>query len=286
MSSLPNVFKELATDSLPEAAQSNELELMHIRYSFIAGVAIFVLFYPAYSSRKSFYDAVAARKVVRFLRFYVLLEMVLIIILFSFYFHYGAPVRLHAQLSYGNGASWLYSFGRPAAGLLFIGIGLMGDTHPIPRIMCMIGCGVEIFGDAISAYQVRDYYRQVKYQGAPSFGYSENALLTYYWRDIISLGVCTTALMLVGLLTVLVGCSPPQLIHPSLIAGKDLDRYEVMRNLREKRRLMELQGILGPPPVLKKRAANQLVAKIPTPPATSTNDPPAGEKCDGAVTVV
>ena len=87
---------------------------------------------------------------------------------------------------------------------------------------------------------------QVVNYDAPKYSYTETGLLVYYWRDIISLGICTTILMQCALLMVLTGCLSPQLIHPSLISAKDFNRYEQMQRMRERRRVMELKGLLGP----------------------------------------
>lgn len=153
---------------------------------------------------------------------------------------------LHQYLSYGNGDSWLYSYGRPTGGLVFIGVGMLGEIHPAPRYVCMLGCMFQVVCDSLSAFQVRDYYRQVKYHEAPANGYSDSEILTYYWRDIISIGFCTTACLLMVLLTVQVGFCEPQFIHPSQIGGKELDRYAAMRGNKEKRQIMAMEGLLGP----------------------------------------
>jgi hypothetical protein len=241
-----NLGPELVTESLPDAVSSSSIVLVHIKYSFVMGVGVFLLLSPLYRSRKSFFDAIAARSVVRFARFFILVEILLLFVLYILYFQYGRPVRLHALLAYGNGDSWLYSYGRPTGGLVFISVGLMGEIHPLPRIMCVIGCVGQIIGDALSAAQVRDYYNQMTNLSAPASNYTPDAMLAYYWRDIISLGVSTVVLLLSGFLCVIVGFCDPQLIHPSLISALDLDRYQAMRSLREKRREMEREGVLGP----------------------------------------
>lgn len=236
----------LVSESLPDAVESDELALMHIKISFLVGVALFVLISPLYRSRKSYFDAIAARKVIAFTRMFIFVELLLIFILYYFYFEKGALMEMHQYLGYGNGDSWLYTYGRPTAGLVFIGIGFFAEMHPAPRFLCLAGCMVEVLGDSLSAFQVRDYYQQVKYHSAPSNGYTENEILAYYWRDIISIGVCTTVCFLVVLLSVQVGFCEPQLIHPSQISGQELDRYAAMRRNKENRQIMVMEGLLGP----------------------------------------
>jgi hypothetical protein len=238
--------QDLVTEYLPEALESKDLALTHIKYSFVIGFAVFLILIPFCRSRKSFYDALAARSTIWFARFFIFIEMLLVFCLYYFYFEHGSPLKTNKYLPYGNGDNWLYSYGRPTASLVFIGVGMTGEIHPVIRFMCMIGCIGEVVGAALSAFQVRDYYRQVKYFDAPSNGYTESSLLAYYWRDIISLGVCTTVFMLTALLMVMMGFCEPQLIHPSLVSGKDLDRYAAMKNVREQRKMMEVEGLLGP----------------------------------------
>lgn len=239
---------EIITESLPDSIESDQLQLTHIKYSFVAGFAIFILLFPFYFSRRSLFglfDAVAARKVLRFARFFILIEIALVGILFYFYFEYGSPLEDNQQLAYGNGENWLYSYARPTAELVFIAIGLVGELHPAVRWMCLMGCAMAIMSDSFSAYQVRDYYYQVRNFDAPSNGYSDNAFLVYYWRDIIAIGICTTIFMQCSLLMVSTGCCDPQIIHPSFISFKDINRYRSMRQARDRRRLMELRGLLG-----------------------------------------
>lgn len=239
-------MSSLITESLPSAVESNILALVHIKYSFIVGVVVFVICLPFCRSKKSFFDAIAARKVTYFIRAFIFLELLSISTLYYFCVEYGQPipVNLSSPLTYSNGNDWLYGYGRPTAALVLIGVGLAGDMHPAPRIICMLGAALEIVCDAFSAYQVRYYYQQVLNYSAPSLGYSENTLLAYYWRDIISLGSCTTILFFAGLLNVIVGWCDPQLIHPSLISGSELDRFATMHVLRDKRKSMQLQGLL------------------------------------------
>lgn len=244
-------MSDFVTDvkSIPAALESQNLVLNHLKYSFLIGLAAFLVLFPCYRSRKSFFDAIAARQIIRIARFFIICEFLCVLTLFYYYFKYGSPLSLHAGLSYGNGDSWLYGYGRPTSALIFIClIGVICDMHPYLRWIVLIGCLVSIFSDAISAYQVYDYYKQIRDQSAPSNGYNSDNILSYYWRDIISFGLGTCILFLVAYLTNVVGWCDPQLIHPALISGYDLDRYTVMHEQRERRHVMEQRGFLGPIP--------------------------------------
>ncbi len=185
------------------------------------------------------FDAIAARKVIKTLRLFVLLELVCLCILFDFYFTRGNPIYLHAGLQFGDGDSWLYGYARPIFGFVFICMGMFGDMHPAPRIICMVTCLIQIFSDSISAFQIRDQYHQAKVFDTGTNGYSLHDLLVYYWRDIVSIGLSTLCLLFSGLLTCIVGWCSPQLIHPSLISGRDYDRQTILHIARDKRKDME-----------------------------------------------
>lgn len=234
-------------ETIPDSFQSSQLELNHIKWSFVAGIAFFLLSLPYCRSRKSFFDAIAARKVSKMFRTLVFAELICLCVLLVQYIGNGNPVILHAALDYGNGDSWVFGYGRPSAGVIFIGLGLFGALLPIPRLLCMLGCLVQIVGDGLSAYQVRDYYRQVKFDAAPGHGYSQHGLLVYYWRDVVSLGLCTAVLLYAGYLSCIVGWCDPQLIHPSQVTGQGLDRFSVLHDQRDKRKYMERVGIVEAP---------------------------------------
>jgi hypothetical protein len=232
---------------IPIAAQSTDVVITNLKYAFLAGLVAFIVLIPFCRSNKSFFDPIAARKVLRKLRLFVFLQICCLGVLFYFYFNHGSPLRLHSQLSYGNGDSYVYGYGRPGAGLVFIGFGLFADTHPVVRIACMIGCGVQIMADSLSAYQIHDYRDQQLKLSAPSNGYSPNMLLTYFYRDIVSVALSTVILLLTAHLTNIVGWCDPQIIHPSLISGRDYDRYSAMRRSRGDRMVMERLGIIDGP---------------------------------------
>lgn len=178
----------------------------------------------------------------------VFLEIICVGILFYFYVTYGTPIVLNAQLSYGNNAynsSWIYGFPRPTAGAVFISMGLFGESHPTIRGVCLIGCLIQICGDCLSAYQIYDYRNQQLTNSAPAYnGYTPGIMLTYYYRDIASIALSTCCLLFVSHAMNIIGWFDPQIIHPSLITGKDYDRYGAMRRTRGERIMMERMGVI------------------------------------------
>lgn len=248
---------------IPAAFASKDLVLDHIKLSFIIGLGVFIVLFPFYRSKRSFFDAIAAHNVIRMARFFIIVEFGCVVMLFYFYFSRGSPLSLHAPLSYGNGDSWVYGYGRPGATLVFVCVlGLAGEQHPFIRLAAVAGCLVEIVGDALSAYQVHDYYEQVVRLSAPGNGYSPTQLLHYYYRDLVALGVTTAVLMQLAFLACIVGCWPPQLIHPAAISGYELDRFAVLRENRRRRREMEQRGFLGPIPTRVPRAKPSISAML------------------------
>lgn len=84
------------------AIQSSDQVLVDIKISFIISLILFFALFPLYGSRKSFWDAISARKAIRIIRGCILAEYILIAINLYFYIINGPPVTDHVLLSYGN----------------------------------------------------------------------------------------------------------------------------------------------------------------------------------------
>lgn len=239
---------DISAQDVQTAFQSKEAAILYIKYAFITGLGVFILSLPFCRSKKSFFDPIAAKKILKYLRTAVFLELFCLGILFYFYITYGIPLILNAQFSFGNiyySGNWLYSFPRPTFGVIFITMGMFAESHPIIRVFCMIGCIAQVFGDAFSAFQINDYRNQQLHNSAPrTNGYTPNILLSYFWRDIISIALSTYVFLMMAHLTNIVGWCDPQLIHPSLLTGRDYDRYSAMKRNRGERIMMEKLGVI------------------------------------------
>jgi len=235
--------KSIASE-FPSAVTSNNAVFVDVKWSVFIGIIIFIILYPFYRHKNSCYNAIAARSLLRFLRLFILIELVLIFILFTYYLNYEKLVQYNSIFAYGNGDDWLYGYSRPTFGLCFIGIGLFGELHPAIRIICLIGALFQFTCDFFSAYEVHNYYYQVEHLDAPDHGYSRRMYATYYWRDIISTCVDIIIALICCQLCTIIGWCEPQLIHPSLISSKDLDRYQSMHYSRAMRHQMEGMGII------------------------------------------
>lgn len=243
--SLTGITVDTIATGLSDALVSKNVCMNQIKYSFVIGFGIFLIIFPFIRHKKSCYNVIAARSILRFLRLFIIIELLLIIISYYFYIKYGEPITNNSITSYpNNNSSWLYSYARPTFGLVFIGIGIYSEIYPMIRIICMCSAFIQCTCDVLSAFEINNYFYQVKYQNAPRHGYGNTMFETYYWRDIISISTCTTIFLLAGLLNIVIGWCDPQLIHASLISGHELDRYGTMHELRNKRYQMEERGIL------------------------------------------
>lgn len=248
-------------ESIPTLVISKNYALRSLEFSFLIGLGIFFLSLPFCRSKKSSWDAICARRVLSLLRLFCFAEVGCLAVLLYFYCTHSNPIYLHAALKYNNKSSWVYGFGRPVAGILFIAFGFFAEIHPVPRLLCMVGTLGEVMGDSLSAFQIHGYISQVQDKGAPNNGYSINDLNVYFWRDIISVGLCTATFAYTMYLSVMLGFCLPQLIHPSLLSGSFYDRFEVMHVGRLKRKYMEQLGTIEspPPPLVPRKSLRELV---------------------------
>jgi hypothetical protein len=207
--------------------------------TFIISMGILLALSPFYKSKKSFFDALAARKVIFILRILIILEMIMNCILLYMYTYKGEPIlSIHALSVYSNeNSSWIYGFGRPICGLIFISMGTVSDMHATARLLCMAGCFEQIACDAISAIQIQDLLFQITYFSVQPTNYSVYWLHVYYYRDIISFGVSLYILMMCVYFTSIVGWYEPQYISYRVVSGGDVDRCQVMRDHRDSRML-------------------------------------------------
>lgn len=223
------------TEILISSVNSRSPEaVVRLRQVFILACGCFILFSPCYRSRKSWFDAIAANKMISVLRILIFFEVLASLLLLYFSISLGSPLALHELTSYGAGnGSWLYGWGRPLTGIFIVGMGTMGDMHPLPRLACLLGVFMGMVGDALSAYQIQDYIQQTNQLGAPLEGqYSMIALVIYYYRDLVSFGLCVWIMLLNCLFICTVGICNPPFFQYQVIAGGDFDRCEVMRRER------------------------------------------------------
>lgn len=210
-------------------------------WSLIVSFLTLIILSPLYRSKKSFFDHLAARRVIGVIRVFVILELVLNCILLYVTLYKGEPIHLHAITDYGNGSSWIYGFGRPVTGIVLITIGVIGDMHFIARILCLMALLLELATDAISAVQIQDLIFQIEHYSVATSNYSMYWLQVYYWRDLISFGICFFLVVLTAHFTSIVGWCDPPLFHYRMVTGGHADRVQVMRDHREHR----MEGVMN-----------------------------------------
>lgn len=256
-----SVSVQSGAESIPTLVTSTNYALRSLEFSFIIGLGLFIISLPFCRSKKSSWDVICARRVLLLVRLFCLAEIGCLAVLLYMYCTNYNPIYLHAALKYNNKDSWVYGFGRPVAGILFIAFGFFSEIHPVPRLLCAIGTMGQVMGDSLSAFQIHGYISQIQDQGAPQNGYSIEGLHVYFWRDIISVGLCTATFAYVIYLSVMLGFCLPQLIHPSLLSGPFYDRFEVMHVGRLKRKSMEQAGTIEtpPPPLVPRKSLRELV---------------------------
>lgn len=210
-------------------------------YSFIIGLFAYVLCLPLYRSRKSFGDAIAARRVIGILRVLVFIETCACFTLMYFIIAVGSPIPApyaSYAMPYGasNGNSWIFSYPRPITGIVLIGLGTFGDMHPIPRILCLTGSLFQGICDGISYIFVLNYITQHNKNNASLQGnFNITAMYVYIYRDLISFAVCIWMVLLSGHLSNVIGWCEPQLITYQMIVGGQMDRCQIMREQLERK---------------------------------------------------
>lgn len=220
------------SDNLGIFLQDNpQIPFTHLQIGFLGCLILFCLTTAISASKKSFFDAVTARNITRLLRLYITLEYALNIFLLVMVVNFGAPIPAPSQwTSYniGNGESWTYGYGRPLCGLLFIGLGGVGDMHPLARYICLLASIAQLTCDSFSAYQVHAYMDQVNHHDAPLYNYNIDLMKSYYWRDIISFSLCMSIVVNMLYLIIITGFFNPPLVSYQKIDGQDLDRVSMM----------------------------------------------------------
>jgi hypothetical protein len=225
---------------IPDAFQEVDGAVLYVKYAMIGSAAAFVVSFPFCYRQGSFFGLASARRVIALIRLCVVVEVLLMMPLLYCVITVGAPLKLHAYTVYDSkGNSWLYGWGRPIVGLVFVGIGLIADMHMYPRVLCMLGCIHQVVMDGLSEFQVHNYYKQGVHRNAPTGKYTAEMLHLYYWRDLVSIGIGLLLILYLSYFSSIVGWGLRQRISYASIVGGDLDRCATMRQQREIRRRVQ-----------------------------------------------
>lgn len=206
----------------------------NIVYSFVFGILAYIFFLPFYKSRKSFIDAIAARKSVKCLKLLIAIETLLCFPLLYSVFYYGNPIATPLSLyslpySSTSSDSWVYGYGRPLFGIVFVGVGVFGDMHPAPRYVCIVSAFFQAIVDAMSSVLVYSYRQQVITNKAPTGNFDNASMAFYMYRDLLSFAVLVYLIVMCSHVSCVLGWCAPQHISFPVLLGGHLDRCEVLR---------------------------------------------------------
>lgn len=174
------------------------------------------------------------RELVKCLRIISGSFVVLLIPLFWGIAEYSRPV-ITPFTSYGNGSSWNFGWGRPVGHFIFAFTGMFSDSHPTARVSCFVGMVQAIFLDTLSSYDLGTQIECIESGqcGLPP-GYTLLGLQLLRARDLFSLALATSLLLLITLLTLMIGLCRTRYTFRQLYTG-DLNRVSVMRMELSKR---------------------------------------------------
>lgn len=84
---------------------------------------------------------------------------------------------------------------RPVFALILVPLGVGAAYHPIPAVICITATIVDMIASVISAVEMRAYMNLLLADQAPlGQGYTSAKVLAYYYRDLVSIGLCSCIL--------------------------------------------------------------------------------------------
>lgn len=217
-----------------EEAQAEVVQLL--AQLFLAVIVVYLISLSCLRSRKSWFDALAARRVTYLLKALVIFALFVQLPLLYCYISYGSPIILSEKdetfyMTFG----WL----RPVSVIVLLCFGLFAEMHAGPRYICLAGGIVGFVFDAISAVRVYLYLYQVIDHAAPTGLYTETTMRLYFYRDMLSFGLCMYITLVTLHMLALVGwCQPPLITYQSIVGG-EVDRLTVFQQQRQIRRVYD-----------------------------------------------
>lgn len=203
---------------------------------FLLIIVVYFLSLMCLRSRKSWFDALAARRVSYLLKILVIFALFIQLPLLYCYIIYGSPITLSEKdETYYMTFGWL----RPTSVIVLLCFGLFAEMHAGPRYICLVGAIVGFCFDAISAVRVHLYYYQVVDHNAPTGLYTETLLRYYFYRDMLSFCLAMyITLMTLHLFAVVGWCQPPVINYQSIVGG-EVDRLTIFQQQRHIRRMYD-----------------------------------------------
>lgn len=230
--------EETSSEEAKLATQQEALDEVagYLIRGFLLIIVVYFMSLMCLRSRKSWFDAQAARKVSYLLKTLVILSLFVQLPLLYCYIIYGSPITLSEKdETYYMTFGWL----RPISVIVLLCFGLFADMHASPRYICLVGAIVGFFFDAVSAVRVHLYYYQVVDHDAPTGLYTEKLLRYYFYRDMLSFCLAMyVTLMVLHLFAVVGWCQPPVINYQSIVGG-EVDRLTIFQQQRQIRRVYD-----------------------------------------------
>ena len=233
-------------DYIIPAVVSADTVMIDVKIAFFSGLMGFLglLLYISISC-KMFFGAKAARRVMALARVLIVCELMLMVWLLDWSLNYDNLANRSSQpkivFSTSYTVSYIHHWPRAAFGMVFLGVGMFGDLHPAPCIIACLACIYNILFDSVSAVEVRDHLSAVIQYASPSGDYTKDGLLTYYYRDIVSIAFSSAIMFCVLQYLVLVGFFQPQLIPLDVMMGGEENRSASMRRDRTQRMKTQIE---------------------------------------------
>ena len=229
------------SESSEEAKLATQQEaLQEVAYLLLRGfllvIVLYILSLAFLRSRKSWFDAIAARRISFVLKTLVIIALFLQLPLLYCYVIYGSPITLSEKdETYYMTFGWL----RPVSVIVFLCFGLFAEMHAGPRYLCLFGSIVGFFFDAVSAVRVHLYYYQVVDHNAPTGLYTKELLRYYFYRDMLSFCLLMYITLMTLHLFAVIGWWQPPLINYQSIVGGEIDRLTIFQQQRNIRRMYD-----------------------------------------------
>lgn len=118
-------------------------------------------------------------------------------------------------------------------------MGFVGELHAAFRITCAVGALTQCTFDFFSAFLLGEYLIQVHDHNASTGEYTSFTLLQYYWRDLVSFGICIWISLLALYLCCIVGFFANVYVSYQAINGGPTDRLLTLETEREKRKIYD-----------------------------------------------
>jgi len=107
---------------------------------------------------------------------------------------------------------------RPLIAIFFVSVGVGAAYHPLPAVISIAAALVDMIANVISAVEMRAYANLLLVDQAPlGQGYTTQLVLNYYYRDLVSIALCSCIIFSLLHVVITIGYLPsPGLVSTAL----------------------------------------------------------------------